>query len=197
MTIGFTAALRSGRFQQFRVKADRAWRRLAIFSFVLALLLPTALLTGFRFIITSSVPKGLWFVHSGTVERGRYVLLCLPAHVAVLGRKAGYLDEGFCPGDSLPLMKRVIAMGGDSVRITDTGIAVNGTIIPGSRRLRVDSRGHRIPGTRGPAVSAVPNGEIWVLGDWFRSWDSRYFGAVPQSRVIGIGIPFVTTPAGS
>ena len=185
------------RGRSLRTRLDLYWRRIATISFACALLLPAGLLMGFRYVGTSSVPKGLWFVHAGQVAKGEYVFVCLPDEIASLGRRAGYLAGGSCSGESMPLMKRVVAMSGDVVRVGSAGVRVNGTLIAGSRRLRTDSSGHAIPGHVSEVAVRVPAGEIWVLGDWYKSWDSRYFGGIAQSRVIGVGTPLVTVPPGS
>jgi conjugative transfer signal peptidase TraF len=105
--------------------------------------------------------------------------------------------RGICPGDSLPLMKRVIALSGDVVAVEADGVRVNGKLIVGSAPLSLDSAGHVIPGHVPRVPTVVAPGRMWVLGDWFKSWDSRYFGDVSESRVIGNGFPLITLPAGS
>ena len=176
---------------------SRAWRLIALVSFVLAIAIPIGILLGFRFISTSSVPKGLWWVHAGPAKRGSYVLVCLPPRVALEGRRAGYLFSGFCPGRVLPVMKRVIALAGDRVTVSRTGLSVNGRAIIGSARLSRDSRGRPIMTTVVASTYRVAPNVIWLLGDWFKSWDSRYYGGVSSSRIIGVGMPLLVSPAGS
>lgn len=182
---------------RFWTIVDRVWRRIAAISFILALAIPVGTLMGFRLIVTSSVPEGLWFVHSGTVVRGEYVLVCLPREIAVLGYRARYLWHGVCPGNVVPLMKRVIAMSGDMVNFTADGVWVNGALVRDSRPLLRDSLGHPIPGHAPNVPTIVPSGHFVALGDWFKSWDSRYFGSIAEAGIIGIGVPLITLPAGS
>jgi len=173
------------------------WRGLTTVFIVLAVSIPLGSLIGFRMIITSSVPKGLWFVHTGRATRGNYVLTCLPQTVAIAGKQAGYLPPGFCPGKTLPVMKRVVAAAGDYVSVGNAGISVNGVVIAGSRRLSKDSRGRPVAGLVEATTYVVPHDAVWLLGDWFKSWDSRYYGAVPASLIIGVGVPLIVTPPGS
>ena len=165
-------------------------------TFALAMVVPTALLVGFRFVGTASVPQGLWFVHQGSLSRGAYALVCLPLDVARLGRRAGYLPSGHCPGNVLPLMKHVVALPGDRVTVEADGVRVNGTLLARSRPLTHDSEGKIIVGRTPRKTETVAAGTIWVLGDSSKSWDSRYYGAIPEARVLGLGTPVLTSPAG-
>jgi conjugative transfer signal peptidase TraF len=161
------------------------------------MIIPMALLMGFRYVGSPSVPEGLWFLHQGSLTRGAYALLCLPQNVAELGRRAGYLAVGNCPGNVLPLMKHVIALPGDRVQLASDGVRVNGVLMPRSRVQSHGSSGKRIAARLTQADEIVAPGMIWVLGDSSNSWDSRYFGAVADTRVLGIGTPILTTPADS
>jgi type IV secretory pathway protease TraF len=43
----------------------------------------------------------------------------------------------------------------------------------------------------------VRDGQVWVLGiHRERSWDSRYFGPVPRSSIVGIARPLLTLSLG-
>jgi signal peptidase I len=70
-------------------------------------------------------------------------------------------------------LKRVLALGGDRVETRRGEIYVNGALIE--------------PHSFGAnATALVPAGQLYVLGDNRRhSEDSRYFGTVPESNVIG------------
>jgi signal peptidase I len=84
------------------------------------------------------------------------------------------------PQDGERLLKRVVGLAGDEVRIDDSVLVVNGSAVtePYVDRSRID-------GTYfGPAQ--VPSGHVFVLGDnRFGSIDSRVFGAVAESAVQG------------
>ena len=78
----------------------------------------------------------------------------------------------------LRAIKRVVAIGGDRVAIAAHSITVNGKVT-------------RLAGAPGPAsararVETVPPGHVFLLGDNSRvSIDSRAFGAVPVSEIVG------------
>ena len=88
------------------------------------------------------------------------------------------------PTDStIPYVKRVIAVGGDTIDLHDGKVYVNGKLIE-----YAETRGQ--PTTpQAPRIAyplAVPQGEIFVLGDNRQSSsDSRTFGSVPVGNIIG------------
>jgi conjugative transfer signal peptidase TraF len=150
---------------------------------------PIAWAGGVRIVTTPSVPKGLWWVHRGSVERFGFVNTCLPLTLAAYGRQKGYLDEGSCPGRAAPVMKMVIAMPGDRVSVSDKGIAVNGHLIADSLPQAKDHWGHPVRSTVPIGDSTVAAHQYWLLGMNIRSWDSRYYGPVSQTGFLGIGTP--------
>lgn len=78
----------------------------------------------------------------------------------------------------LRAIKRVVATGGDRVAIAAHSVTVNGKVT-------------RLAGAPGPAsarprVETVPPGHVFLLGDNPRvSIDSRAFGALPVSEILG------------
>ena len=77
-------------------------------------------------------------------------------------------------------------MAGDAVEISETGVFVNGRVIPDSVVFPADSHGrpHTVHMERGRYI--VPAGHVFVLSTAHpRSWDSRYFGFLPLSAVRG------------
>lgn len=81
-------------------------------------------------------------------------------------------------------IKRIIAIPGDTVALTDTALSVNGVQLKEPYVNPADTgpneNGQVIPPTKlGP-------GEYWVMGDnRGDSIDSRSFGAVPRQNIIG------------
>ena len=84
------------------------------------------------------------------------------------------------------------AVSGDVVDLEPGWVAINGVKFPNSQTAARDSAGrplaHAPWGTR-----RVDAGEVWLFGfNDARSWDARYFGAVPAAGVRGVLRPVVT-----
>ena len=147
---------------------------------------------GLRVNATPSMPVGLWMVRATSLSpgRGEIIAVCLPDSSSA--REAfhrGYIGAGSCPGGTEPLVKPIAAIGGDVVAVSAAGIAVNGMPISNTASLSRDEAGR--PLQRVPAgLYRVPSRELWLLsGHDPRSFDSRYFGAVPVAGVRGIASP--------
>lgn len=140
---------------------------------------------------TASMPRGLWRVWARRpVTRGAVVAICPPNRADIReAARRGYIPPGRCPGDYEPLLKPVAALSGDIVTVTAAGVAVDGRPVANTRPLARDEAGrtlHPVP----TGTYRVPRGALWLLsGDDPRSFDSRYFGAVPLADVIGVARP--------
>ena len=156
-------------------------------------LLAASRLAGLRLNFTGSLPVGLYLAARGAPARGALVLVCLPRQVAAFAIARGYVPRGgACPGSVVPIGKRVLAIAGDTVAVTPTGLKVNGVPVPNSRALAADRKGRPLSGL---AVGRyhVDRDELWVLSSYSRlSFDSRYFGAVRLSDVRSRLLPLWT-----
>ncbi len=89
-----------------------------------------------------------------------------------------------------PFIKRIIGVGGDTVEVRDDGtVAVNGVALDEPYLYR------NTAGVLEPTVASsqtrwvVPQGQVFVMGDHRQaSEDSRVFGTIPVSSVIGRGM---------
>jgi conjugative transfer signal peptidase TraF len=146
---------------------------------------------GLRVNTTPSEPLGLWRIVPLTrsVLPGETVFVCPPDNVAVReARQRGYLRPGLCPGGFGPLIKTVIAVAGQRVDVTDR-VAIDGVPIPGSRIIERDGQGRSL---RRDQSGMVRPGEVYLHSGFIASWDSRYFGPVPVSGVLGLAQEVLT-----
>lgn len=80
-------------------------------------------------------------------------------------------------GKPLHVIKRIIAVEGDTVSIENGVVTVNGKVL---------SEEYAFGETAGNMKQQVPEGCIFVLGDnRNHSEDSRHMGAIPQDRLVG------------
>lgn len=123
---------------------------------------------------SSSLPRGVYVLWPDEVERGSTV--ALPQPVAA----RAYLSGLGMPSQVL-LIKRVAAMGGDSVCSDGQRL-----ISPqGVRAVQArDRQGAALP--RWSGCRRLQAHELFLLGDTAGSFDSRYFGPVDRSRVRGV-----------
>lgn len=147
-------------------------------------LLAAGWLAGLRLNLTGSLPVGLYFASGAAPVRGALVLACLPPGVAAFATERGYVPRGgTCPGGAVPVGKPVLAIRGDTVTVTPSGLLVNGVPVPNSQPLAADRKGRPLPRLAVGRYVVGP-GELWVVSPYSRlSFDSRYFGAVETAQV--------------
>ncbi|MGH7707202.1 MAG: conjugative transfer signal peptidase TraF [Vulcanimicrobiaceae bacterium] len=150
-------------------------------------------IAGPRYNLTASVPVGLYLYVPGAVHRGETVQCCLPARLAEYALQHHLLLDGSCPKTGVePLVKVLAAAAGDVVDVTPTGVAINGRRWPLSAALTTDAHGAPLAVRVRPGRYVMAHDEMFLMGVHSRSWDSRYFGAMPASSVTGRWIPLLT-----
>lgn len=167
-----------------------AWGAATVIIFTGAL----ANAAGLRINTTASLPRGLWRVVAApeAVRLGDVVTFCPPLNAAIeLARHRGYVAGGACPGDIEPMMKPVVAMGGDAVEVSARGVAVNGEQIARSAPLSHDASRPLPQALQG--LSVVSQNHAWVVSSYSeRSFDSRYFGPISLDQLTAILRPVWT-----
>jgi signal peptidase I len=84
------------------------------------------------------------------------------------------------------LVKRVIALPGQTIYSSGDSIYVNGRLLPQPYLPSVDPLGLPIPGASRQHPYRVPAGEFYMLGDDRSvSCDSRYWGPIKGSSIVG------------
>ena len=146
--------------------------------------------SGLRLNTSPSVPFGLYRIAGAFAGDEELVAACLPEPEGRLGGERGYLRRGSCPGDVSPVVKHVGARGGDRVRVAQDGIFVNGRYLQAAAPS-VDSD-HRALQPIAPGDYELRSGELWLYSPHPSSWDSRFFGPVDHTAVLGAVRPIWT-----
>jgi conjugative transfer signal peptidase TraF len=133
---------------------------------------------------TASAPIGLYEVRSQSIfVRGELVLVRPPQWVRIFAAARGYLPN------TVPMVKRIAAENGDIVCRDEDAITINGRVV--AQALLADRVGRALPTWSG--CHRLCEGEIFLLMDSVRaSFDSRYFGPVPTTAIIGKVVPLWT-----
>lgn len=88
-----------------------------------------------------------------------------------------------------PFIKRVIGIGGDTVEVRDGQVFVNGVALDEPYLFHSAAGAAEATVASDPSRWVVPEGELFVMGDHRQaSEDSRIFGPIPVSSVIGRGV---------
>ncbi len=147
-------------------------------------------LGGIRVNASSSLPIGLYIKTSA--RRANLVEFCPPEPFASFSKGRGYRPGGSCPDAAEPLMKPVVAAEGDIVEVSASGVAVNGRLLPNSSPRPADSRNR--PLRHWPfGKYRVAAGTVWVISSFNqRSFDSRYFGPIPNVCIRSRLLPLLT-----
>ena len=142
-------------------------------------------LVGYRINLTPSEPLGLWRIEAldRPVVVSDRVFICPPRTDSMrLARTRGYLRGGLCPGDYAPLIKTVAAISGQRV-VVGRDVSIDGATLDHSVLSAKDGRGRALVPFDG---GVVPSGDIFLHSDFIGSYDSRYFGPIPASGILGL-----------
>ena len=135
---------------------------------------------------TPSEPLGVYRVVAHRKEeylRGMLVLFAVPAEVRAIVYGRGWLRNG------LPLMKEIQGLAGDRICIFANRLEINGRTA--GPVFAEDSHGLPLPQRRG--CFEVPAGSFFAASQRIpRSFDGRYFGALPLDVLQGEARPVWT-----
>ena len=133
---------------------------------------------------SSSVPVGLYRLQPA----GRIAALDLVA-IQPPEPLVTYLDDGGYLPRNVLLLKRVLALTGQTV--CRTGLTITVDAVPVGEARERDNRGRLLPSWEG--CRDVSASELFVMNPQAPdSLDGRYFGVIPQASVVGRAIPLWT-----
>jgi signal peptidase I len=97
------------------------------------------------------------------------------------------------PSDGTLMIKRIVAVSGDQVELSDGALTINGQrlagpVLPDSERFGDREIRIKLDRGGGPDIARmrVPEGHVLALGDYRgNSVDSRYYGFIPASELYG------------
>ncbi|WP_245427466.1 conjugative transfer signal peptidase TraF [Pleomorphomonas carboxyditropha] len=147
--------------------------------------------TRLRVNLTPSEPLGLWQVV--TPDRpavaGDLVFICPPPGVlSDFGLARGYFLRGPCPSGAAPLIKTVAATAGANIAV-GANVRIDGVPLPHSWLSSRDGQGRALAPWAG---GVVPPGQFFLHSQFRGSYDSRYFGPVPDTGLLGFARPLLT-----
>lgn len=133
---------------------------------------------------SASAPLGFYRVlPARPIRRGDLVLAWAPPAARRLAARRGYLPA------SVPLVKRVSALDGDTVCADGAAIRIDGWRV--ATRLAADRKGRKLPAWSGCQI--LGRGQVFLLMAAVPdSFDGRYFGPIGTRAVIGRLVPLWT-----
>ncbi len=139
---------------------------------------------------SDSVPRGWYRIgrmeSAASLHVGSIVLARLPAGVAAFAAQRGYLASG------VPILKRVGALAPQSVCVREQVVRIDGAAVA---TVRTHDGAHRPLHAWAPC-RPLAGGELFLLSATHpASFDSRYFGPIASSAVLGVARPLWTWSA--
>ena len=136
---------------------------------------------GLRINTSPSLPMGLYITTADA--SANLVEFCPVEPFATLSRVRGYRAPGACGDGAGPLLKPIVAKAGDVVEVSALGISVNGILLHNTAPLSADTKGRHLDAWPSGHYVVFP-GTIWVASSYHPgSFDSRYFGPIPEDLV--------------
>lgn len=171
---------------------EKAIKRFLILASVGLVALLSAYYMGFILVLEHSMPRGLYRVTSGEVERGGIALINLPYKWSKFGLDRGYLHPSFSGESERRAIKQVVAIEGDEISISPAGIVVNGELLPHTQQQNSDSKGLAMPELiLGKVI--LEKGEIIAISHQQENgFDSRYYGILHSANVHGNVVKVLT-----
>jgi conjugative transfer signal peptidase TraF len=127
------------------------------------------------------MPLGIYIKRSGEIGRFDIISFCLPDKYKKIGLLNHYIEYGTACDGAEALIKKVIAIPGDTVLLKKDSVGVNNQIYK-YKTKQIDSSGR--------ALLNYPRGKYKNIDGYFiigtndeNSWDSRYSGFIKMENI--------------
>lgn len=165
-----------------------AWISIFFLGILSAALLLVAM--GFRINLTDSIPIGVYRMTGINNLKNAFVIFCPEDKPDFQqARDRGYIDSGLCPGGYGYLMKKIVAIKGDKISVTDEGVFVNHQRIPFSKSVLKDGLKRPLPQWRTTDYQLKEDEILTMTSQSTWSFDSRYYGPVHTGKIKGMITP--------
>ncbi|HAT7826690.1 TPA: conjugative transfer signal peptidase TraF [Legionella pneumophila] len=145
---------------------------------------------GFRINLTESIPVGLFCITGTEPLKNTYVIFCPDDRQTFrLAKNRGYIDQGlYCNGYGY-LMKKVVAVSGDILSVTNEGVFVNQMLIPYSKPKLQDGMNRTLPQWQVMNYQLQEDEIMTMTSESEWSFDGRYYGLVHTRQIKGMITP--------
>ncbi len=142
-----------------------------------------------RLNLSTSMPRGIYYISADQPTRGSFITLCLPAANVYHSVYPQSHFSGSCPNHTQPLLKQLVGLSGDRIDLDPNQITLNGVALPHSSSFVMQNK--RLPNSSIQKIVLVLNEQqIWVYGTKsIRSYDSRYFGPLSMGDIVAVVTP--------
>jgi conjugative transfer signal peptidase TraF len=127
---------------------------------------------------SNSVPIGWYFVRKRQPNLGEIAVIQQPEWVEIYASARGYLPL------QTPLLKPVRAIKGSIVCRFERYVFIDGNMV--ARAKYLDTNHRMLPVWKG--CRTLKSDEVLVLGQHRGSFDSRYFGPINRTQVLGTAV---------
>lgn len=134
--------------------------------------------------MSPSVPLGLYAIYQARPDRGDLIA------IAPEGALRALVGLYSAKSDRRLLIKQVAAVSGDKVCRHQMAVTINEVLVATAQSRAPDGR--KLPVWTGCRVLAAT--DVLVLTSHAASFDSRYFGPIDASQIVGVARPVLTIP---
>jgi signal peptidase I len=181
------------------MKFNRAWFRKEVAPILLALVLVTAArssLADHYYVPSGSMENTLFAGDRVVVDKTAYGWRIPYTKIDVMEGarvKPGDVAVFDSPADGILLIKRIVAVGGQTVSLHGGHLVVDGVVLESSKATWSEQFGERLVALNladggGPSIEhlVVPSGKLLAIGDHRgNSLDGRYWGLIDERELYG------------